>query len=93
MTNEQKMCVESYTALLAEFISGKVDAKTFEGRYLYKFKNESLQLPRGVFEELDQMFGDVDAYCSDPLIRSADGLDDERLLASAKRTFTALKIL
>ncbi|MDO8543895.1 MAG: colicin immunity domain-containing protein [Opitutaceae bacterium] len=93
MTDEQKKCVESYAALLAEFISGKIDAATFERSYLHKFKNESMQLPQHVFEELDRMFGDVDAYSSDPLIRSADGLDDEGLLASAKRTVAALKVL
>ena len=90
MTDEQKKCVEGYAALLAEFISGKIDAATFEKGYLHKFKNEAVQLPQQTFEELDRMFGDVDAYSSDPLLRSADGLDDEELLASAKRTLAAI---
>lgn len=93
MTDEQRKCVEGYTELLAEFIGGKLNAETFEASYLHKFKNELVQLPQPVFEELDRMFGDIDAYSPDPLIRPADGLDDEELVASAKRTLATLQTL
>ena len=84
MTNDEKKCIESYASLLAGFIGGRMNAATFETNYLHKFKNESVQLPQPIFEELDRLFGDVDAYCPDPAIRPADGLDDEQLVASAK---------
>lgn len=93
MTTEQKKSVESYRALLADFVAKKIDASTFEASYLRKFKDELVELPQPVFETLDRMFGDVDAYCPDPLVRAADGLDEEGLVASAKRTLAALNDL
>lgn len=91
MTEQEKKCVESYAALLAEFVGGKMNAATFEASYLHKFKNEVLQLPQPTFDELDRLFGDVDVYCSDPTIRSADGLGDDELVASAQHTLAMLK--
>jgi hypothetical protein len=93
MTDEVKKCVESYTALLAELVGGKMSAATFETSYLQKFKNELVQLPQPIFEELDRLFGDVDAYCADPAIQSAADLGDDELVSSARRALAALQAL
>ncbi|PZS74528.1 colicin immunity domain-containing protein [Stenotrophomonas maltophilia] len=62
---------DEYLSLITSYIDGKVDARSFSGVYLEKFKSERSELPGDAFEILDRLFGDVDSYT-----------DDEDLLAS-----------
>ncbi len=93
MTEQQRVCAQSYVALVNDLLAGKIEPRLFEATYLEKFKSEQIELPEGIFEVLDILFGDVDAYCADPSIRGADGIGDEELLASARKTLEKLKKL
>jgi len=57
--------IQSYTRLITEFVDGKLDAAAFSGRYLDTFKRETVTLPEQVFDVLDGLFGDADAFTDD----------------------------
>jgi hypothetical protein len=85
--------VSKYIDLIERFVSGAIDAPTFESTYLTMFKNESARLPDTAFTVLDQLFGDVDAFCGDPALRGEADLDEEALRThslAALRELTAV---
>lgn len=57
---------EKYGKLLQRFIQGDLSADEFQLRYLDMFKQEGGRLSEPLFELLDRLFGDVDAFCGDP---------------------------
>ena len=61
-----------------------------EALYADMFKNEKREFPQDVYDVLNELFCDVDAYCGDPELRDDEDLDDEQLLNCAKK---ALEIL
>ncbi|MGW4843197.1 colicin immunity domain-containing protein [Nocardia brasiliensis] len=80
-----------YESLLRRFISGEIDAPTFESEYLTAFKSEETRFGATVFDILDALFADVDDYVSDVRLRAeAGGLDDEQLRQRATATYRRL---
>jgi len=57
-----------YERLLNSFLSGEISADGFQRTYLARFKNEKRILDKSLFELLDELFGDVDAFSSDPTL-------------------------
>jgi len=82
--------IEKYILLITQFLTGKITASQFEVSYLEVFKNEEEILPEEVFNTLNALFLDVDAYCEDVDLRDDDDLSQEELIASAKRTLEKL---
>ena len=79
-----------YILLLTQYINGNITASQFEAAYLDMFKAEASKLQEDVYEVLNNLFLDVDSYCSDPVLRDDEDLDDEGLLSSAKEALTKL---
>lgn len=48
------------------------------------FKDEERELPEDIYNVLNGLFCDVDAYCGDSELRDNDDLSDEELLNIAK---------
>ena len=90
MTEQQRMALQQYQALLDDFISGRIPPAQFESEYLKKFKSETVIFPDPVFSVLDRLFADVDAYCADSSIRDPDDLGDTELITSAKQALAEL---
>lgn len=82
--------ISQYILLLIQFVTGKITATQFELAYLEMFKNETEAFPEDIYETLNNLFSDVDAYCGDPSLRDEEDLDDEGLMASAKRALERL---
>lgn len=61
---------EDYGSLLNRFIQHRMSADEFQIAYLKLFKNERRQLDEALFDVLDTLFGDVDAFSSEPTIRA-----------------------
>ena len=80
-----------YWALIEAFVEGRLRATEFESIYLDLFLNDPTMWSEDLFDILDRLFGDVDAYCSDPSLRDADDLDDEQLKSCAQRALDELK--
>lgn len=60
---------EDYQDLLDRYIRGEFSVQEFQTRYLNRFKNEDRQLDDELFAILDELFGDVDAFSGDPMVR------------------------
>lgn len=54
-----------YVQLIERFLNGEVLVDEFQKAYLDRFKNEG-QLDEPLFELLDELFGDVDSFTTDP---------------------------
>jgi len=82
--------ISRYILLLMQFVSGKITAAQFERSYLEMFKNEQEVFPENVYEVLNNLFLDVDAYCGDPSLRTKEDLDDDGLRSRAKEALKKL---
>jgi hypothetical protein len=76
-----------YRTLLEQFLSGAMSAEEFQTTYLDRFKNETRRLEEPLFELLDGLFGDVDAFTTDPSLLAEDPkyyVDEETLRKKVK---------
>lgn len=65
-----------YALLLRLFVDGRLTADEFELVFLRLYKLDPTEWPPDLFDVLDTLFGDVDAYCADDEIRrEVGGLD------------------
>lgn len=80
-----------YVILLSAFTERRITAREFEQLYMAIFKNDPNEWESPVFGVLDSLFGDVDEYCSDPVLRAeVGGIDDEELRVSAEAALVRL---
>lgn len=82
-----------YEMLINRFIEGAMSPEEFQCAYLAQFKNEERKLDEPLFELLDALFGDVDAFTIDQELfeeNPAFYLDEAAL---RERTAQALKRL
>jgi hypothetical protein len=82
-----------YSELIERFLASDLDVTAFEAQYLALFKNETCIFPPEIFDVLDTLFADVDAFCADDSIRTADGIDEGQLRESCRRTLMQLRTL
>ena len=83
-----------YAILLSAFTERRITAREFEQLYMAIFKNDPTEWGRLVFDVLDGLFGDVDEYCSDPVLRTeVGGMDDEELRVSAESALVRLSAI
>ncbi|WP_370656184.1 colicin immunity domain-containing protein [Paracoccus wurundjeri] len=68
----------------------KIPADEFENSYMRMFKNESQLFSDSEFNILNDLFFDVDSYCSNLDLKDNDDIDEEELLARAKNALVAL---
>jgi Bacterial self-protective colicin-like immunity len=57
--------IESYFHLFSKFLDGAASAHEFQRAYLDKFKNEEVRFDERIYDLLDALFGDVDAFTDD----------------------------
>lgn len=55
-----------YKSLCDQFLGGGLSAKEFQENYLEFFKSEKRNLDAPLYDILDNLFGDVDSYTTDP---------------------------
>jgi Bacterial self-protective colicin-like immunity len=82
-----------YRILLNRFVEGAISPEEFQSAYLSRFKNEDKILDEPLFDLLDSLFGDVDAFTNDlELLTENPGfyLDE---VALREKTAQALKKL
>jgi Bacterial self-protective colicin-like immunity len=82
-----------YGYLVQSLISREIDARTFERIYLERFKNDPTDWSEAEYEILNDLFGDVDAFCSDPQFCGPDDLNEEQLRHKAKIALKKLQAL
>ena len=84
-----------YAALVRTFVRGEVPTSAFEREYLAAFKTEPADLPQPLFDVLEQLFTDVDAYSPDcaPGQETAFVISEERLRQQAAAALASLEQL
>lgn len=82
--------LEDYFALMESFHSGRTTPGQFETKYLALFKAEQRLFPGEIFNVLNRLFSDVDAFVADPKIREQNDLDEQQLLASSHEAYGKL---
>jgi len=84
-----------YRLLLEQFLSGVSSAMEFQTTYLDCFKNEGL-LDERLFEILDELFGDIDSFSTDPELLAENPefyIDEARLREKAQFAVRRLETL
>lgn len=76
--------LSKYTRLIRDFIGQRTTAQQFESAFLGMFKSEDVAFDQPVFEILNDLFTDVDAFCGDPALRNVDDLDEDQLREACK---------
>jgi len=84
-----------YTALIRTFVRGELPVAAFERQYLAAFKVEPAQLPVALYNLLEQVFSDVDAYSPNclPGQETAFVISEVRLREQAAGALLALEHL
>jgi hypothetical protein len=91
----EKYVLDKYISVIKMFTTGEMKACDFEKNYLKLFKSEP-ELKGKVFDVLNKLFSDVDAYCGDPEIANYHkedpfhDIDENELLNRAKSSLKKL---
>jgi|SRR5215217_5748186 len=85
-----KINLTPYIHLMESFVENKIDAGEFERSYLLMFKNDTTNWTDAEYEDLNYLFGEVDAFCADPELRSENDIDEDQLREAAKMTLAKL---
>jgi hypothetical protein len=95
MSSEEEQALAPYLELLEAFVAGNVAATAFEQRFLERYKGDPFLWSDPVFDVLDGLFADVDAYVADDGLRDLDDgdLDDEGLRTSARSALARLQTI
>ena len=83
--------VKPYVAMIEAFLSGRMTAGEFERVYLRAFKDDPTDWPEPIFQLLNEVFLDLDAYCPDPVLRDAFAIDEAELRTRVERSLVALR--
>src|SRR5690349_10907561 len=70
----RNMDVAEYIDLIESYTKGHISPSEFESRFLRMFKEEKRIPPPQVYQILNKLFTDVDAYCSDPALRNQSSI-------------------
>lgn len=78
--------VAPYVSLLVAFLEHRLTPAEFEILYLFLFKNDPGGRDPEVYRVLNDLFGEVDAFCDDPGLRAktSDGIGEEELRRAAR---------
>ena len=78
--------LDPYVHLMQSFVENKIDANEFERRYLSMFKSDTNSWTEAEYENLNNLFAEVDAFCADPELRDENDIDEEQLREATKMT-------
>jgi hypothetical protein len=82
--------LKEYFTLMESFHSGEIAADQFEKKYLVLFKADQRLFPEEIFNVLNGLFSNVDAFVAAPEIREQNDLDEQQLLACSHEAYQKL---
>lgn len=83
--------VEPCIRLMEAFLIGELPVAAFERQYLDTFSADDTHRPEPLYEILNEVFLDVDAYYPDPAIRGKLDIDEEELRGRVERSLANLR--
>ncbi len=93
LLSEKATEISVYTHLIEEFLNETLSPVAFETAYLDTFKKDQGSHPEAEYEILNDLFGNVDAFCADPSLRGPRHLDEDQLRTEAQKALSALRRL
>lgn len=83
--------IAPYIRLMDAFLIGELPVAAFERRYLDTFADDDTRRPEPLYEILNEVFLDVDAFYPDAEIRGEFDIDEEELRRRVQRSLAALR--
>jgi Bacterial self-protective colicin-like immunity len=83
----------NFISLIEDFINHKITVSQFERMYMDKYLSNTVKLGDELFDIMDWLFAEVDAYTDLPLEPTddpSDHLNEDQLRESAKETLAEL---
>lgn len=90
MTPYAPELVSPFAGLIEALLHNRMSAVEFETSYLRKFKNDTTNWPQPIYEFLNEVFLDVDAFYPDRTIRGEFVIDEAELRRRVERSLAAL---
>ncbi len=85
--------MRAYLALIAAFVNAQLTADQFQSIYLTLFKYDPGGRPEAIYDVLDALFGDVDAYTAVEDADEPSWIDEAELRARARIALAKLEEL
>lgn len=85
--------LSEYIRLIKAFLERQIEAQTFERLYLETFKSDATAWSEDEYEVLNDLFGDLDAFCDDPELCGPDDLTETQLRERAAVALEKLQSL
>jgi len=83
--------LSDYMDLIRRYLNETVSSEEFERVYLQMYKDDPTIRPSAEYDVLNVLFFDIDAFCADPELRSADDLDEASLRIRARHALSRLE--
>lgn len=80
-----------YVTMIEAFLSGQMAVGEFETAYLRAYKDDPTLWPEPVYDPLNEVFLDLDAYYPDPALRNEYDIDETELRVRTERSLAALR--
>lgn len=80
-----------YATLIEAFLRRRISAVDFEATYLRAFKDDGTNWPDTVYQILNEVFLDVDAFYPDATIQGEFVIDEAELRRRVERSLVALR--
>lgn len=85
--------LQPYMELIGSFVHGQITDKVFERSYLDLFMGDDTISNDVDFDVLNDLFYEVEEYCTDPSLRDEGDMDKEQLRRKSAETLVKLKEL
>ena len=85
-----KIDVHVYQELMENFLQDRISVGGFEKEYLELFKTDSSLRGPPLYNILNRVFLDIDAYCPDAMLESVDGIGERELRERVKNSLNEL---
>jgi hypothetical protein len=82
--------VREYRKLMDDFVRRVITVDEFEEQYLRVFKNDSTLRGSPIYDILNGVFLDVDAFYPDAAVRDAAGIDESELRTRVREALAEL---
>lgn len=87
------MNISTYLSLIQNFLQKEITVAQFEEKYMELFKADPCVSPRLIYEVLNELFLDVEAYCPDQSLRNKYSIDENVLRERTEIAYRKLKLL
>lgn len=71
--------IDKYISLVESYLGNRITVQEFECSYLECFSNEIIEFPEHIYNLLNELFLDIEAFCSDSSMRGEGDMNENDL--------------